>query len=434
VPRLSPFRLLIVACVTALIAVRLVSYLRGGRVPSNLDSQPTGSASITGRVVDGAGKPIGVANVRLASENPRVWRSTTTDADGRFTMAKLPAADYQIVASKKDYLDPLERSPRPRVTVATEQRATSADLTLVLGGTISGTVYGEDGKPLASQFVRAIRAGQPFLGVNADVIMNRPLFTGTDDHGRYTVAGLPADDFYIAVSLDRAETMRFYHPAASRRAEAKTVSIKPGEALDNVDIRVRHVVTTTLTVLVSGPDRKPIAAGVELLRADDERRPRFSSARADGKMILDGVAPDRYWITAHTIIRDHEHWAMKVVDVSEQPISTTLVLEPDAILTGSVALEKAGSKSTPALTTISIFFRPADGLATAAQSTGIRTTSVEGDGRFVIQLPPGRYIVEAPVAGWTLARAVVNGRDTLASPIAVRAGTTLTAELTLAPR
>jgi hypothetical protein len=151
-------------------------------------------------------------------------------------------------------------------------------------------------------------------------------------------------------------------------------------------------------------------------------------------MIFDGVAPDRYWITAHTIIRDHEHWAMKAVDVSEQPISTTLVLEPDAILTGSVALEKAGSKSTPALTTISIFFRPADGLATAAQSTGIRTTSVEGDGRFVIQLPPGRYIVEAPVAGWTLARAVVNGRDTLASPIAVRAGTTLTAELTLAPR
>src|SRR5580765_2190693 len=116
-PRLSPFRLLIVACITAIIAVRLVSWLRTDRVPSNLDSQPTGSASISGRVVDGAGKPIAVANVRLASENPRVWRSTTTDADGRFTIAKLPAAEYQLIAAKQNFLDLLERSPPPRVAV-----------------------------------------------------------------------------------------------------------------------------------------------------------------------------------------------------------------------------------------------------------------------------------------------------------------------------
>jgi len=413
-----------------------VSWLRTDRVPSNLESQPTGSASVMGRVVDAAGKPIDVANVRLVSENPRVWRSATTDADGRFAIPKLPAADYQVIASKKDYLDPLESSPRPRVSLADGQRATSADLTLILGGTISGTVYGEDGKPLAGQFIRAIRAGQPFLGVNADVIMNRPLFTGTDDHGRYAVSGLPADDFYVAVSLDRAETMRFYHPNASRKAAARTISVKPGEVIDNVDIRVGHVATTTLTVLVSGPDRKPIAAGVELLRADDERRPRYASSAANGQVTFEGVTPDRYWVTAHTIIRDVEHWAMKAIDVSDKAIEASLVLEPDAIMSGSVTFDTAGDKAAPSLTSVAIYFRPADDLTTGstAQTTGIRTAYVQGNGQFVIQLPPGRYLVEAPVPGWTLARAVVNERDTTASPIVVRAGTALTAALTLARR
>lgn len=433
--RFSPFRLLIVACVTAIVAVRLVSWLRTDRSP-NLQSQPTGTASITGRIIDSDGHPIAVANVRLASENPRVWRSTTTDTEGRFTIAKLPAASYQVMASKKDYLEPLGISVWPRVIVADGQRATSPDLALPLGGTISGTVYGEDGKPLAGAFIRAIQANQPFFGVFTDVAMNRPMFTGTDDKGHYAVSGLPGGDFYVAVGLDRAESVRFYHPDAPRRAEAKTVSAKPGETIANIDIHVRQLVSTTVSVLVSGPDRKPIAAGVELIRADDERRPRYSSSVADGKVTFDGVTPDRYWITAHTTIRDHEHWGMAAIDVSGKPITAKVVLEPDAILTGSVTFDAPGAKPPPALTSVSIFFLPADAGTTAgaAQVTGIRTANVRGDGQFVIQLPPGRYIINAPMPGWTLTGALVNGRDALQRPVVVASGATMKAALTLGSR
>jgi hypothetical protein len=152
------------------------------------------------------------------------------------------------------------------------------------------------------------------------------------------------------------------------------------------------------------------------------------------------VPADRYWIVAHAVIAEREHWGATSVDVHNgKAAGVAIALVPDAILSGTVSIEAPGAAPAPALTSIAVILRPVDSqtqVSTAApyQSLGIRTATVHGDGKFSLQLPPGRYVIEAFSGRWALSRAVVGGRDQLGAPVDVRAGAAMTAALTLGPR
>jgi hypothetical protein len=78
----------------------------------------TGTSRIRGRVVaSDSGRPIRRAVVRLASPAIRESRTTSTDQDGQFEFAQLPASQYNVSASKNGFVqmgiqaDAAERTP-----------------------------------------------------------------------------------------------------------------------------------------------------------------------------------------------------------------------------------------------------------------------------------------------------------------------------------
>lgn len=108
------------------------------------DQQLPWGNTVTGRVVDSAGRPISTAAVTVLVNEPYLThrvRSAVMGADGTFTIYGLaPSSGYQYHISAPGYfasrLDP--PAPPPEVTVTLNQ-----------GSRVSGTVTDADGKPVA---------------------------------------------------------------------------------------------------------------------------------------------------------------------------------------------------------------------------------------------------------------------------------------------
>src|SRR5688500_2770459 len=91
--------------------VPMLCCLAAAAVPAQ-PPQPTGLIAGTLRSAD-LGRPIRRATVKLVSAPPAQLRTTTTDANGRFRFAALPAADYTLSAAKPGFLEMTYGARRP---------------------------------------------------------------------------------------------------------------------------------------------------------------------------------------------------------------------------------------------------------------------------------------------------------------------------------
>jgi hypothetical protein len=170
-------------------------------------------------------------------------RSTTTDAEGIFTVNNLEPGLYAVSANAPAYTS----VPSDLSDPTTYHRiGDSVDVRLVRGGIITGTVTNSLGEPVVAVRVRAIMIrdanGQPpkfpFFG---------PGQQQTDDRGIYRMYGLlPGTYLVSAGGLSLTTTFNFnpydsdiptYAPSSTRDTAAE-VSVRSGEE-SNVDIRYR---------------------------------------------------------------------------------------------------------------------------------------------------------------------------------------------------
>src|SRR5688572_580488 len=118
----------------------------------------TGTSTIRGRVTAAdTGQPLRRVRVRLDGGSDfelQEPRSTTTDDEGRYELARLTAGRYQLSASKGGYVSvqygqrrPFE-SGRP-VDLQDGQVLDKVDVSLPRGGVVTGRVVDEAGEPVA---------------------------------------------------------------------------------------------------------------------------------------------------------------------------------------------------------------------------------------------------------------------------------------------
>jgi hypothetical protein len=170
-----------------------------GKMTTGIRDYLRPGGAISGRVTDPSGGGIGNVDVFVAYPYPQFYfYSTTSAADGSYTITGLPADDYQICfdatsatgPSDTGYLGECYDNEPPyaggtSIPVSISQTTSGIDATLALGGAITGTVTDPAGNPVDDVLVSLIGPS----GGNAT----------TDAQGNYRITGVAAGNYTVCL-------------------------------------------------------------------------------------------------------------------------------------------------------------------------------------------------------------------------------------------
>jgi len=283
--------------------------------PRDQPAPTVGTSRIRGRIVAAdSGRPIRRAVVRLSSAAVRESRTTSTDQNGEFGFSQLPAAAYNVSASKNGYVQMGYKQTRPNapprpVTLGEREVAEHIDIALPPGGVITGRIVDEFGDPVSDVFVSAQR--QQFSNN-----IRRPTSVGSpsssNDIGEFRIYGLSPGDYYIAatpraqgspieVSTDRVGYGLTYYPATADVSAAQRVHVASGDTVANIVVALTPTRTARISGTVLDGDGRP-ARGGNVMVASRSGGPGLPTAngfvRQDGSFTVTGIAPGDYTLRA----------------------------------------------------------------------------------------------------------------------------------------
>lgn len=240
---------------------------RGGS-PPNFDN------AISGRVTDRGGQPIANAFVTLLQDHRSLYGNTrvgivaanfgtTTDADGRYSLANLGPGEFYLVA-----VPPLNARPTSnagsRLTFfpASADETSATKLTVAFGkkiaadiallpatlATVSGVVLGPDEKPVAGGQLRIAR-GNGLFGVASAAAQIRP-------GGQFVLPGLPPGTYFLNYNAGAPRPV----PGTEWSPSWETVVVS-GRDLPNVRVAPAHAVRIAGKLIVDEETRQAVRAG-----------------------------------------------------------------------------------------------------------------------------------------------------------------------------
>jgi hypothetical protein len=205
------------------------------------------------------GDPIRRATVAvLAEADSQTVESVETDKDGRFALERLPAAKYQLTASKRGFLTAFYDEHEDFSTaIVTGEGQDTGNLTFRLkpGAVLYGIVTGDGGDRLEGAKVLLFQRPQNPTSTpgNGNRISQADSVT-TDDTGAYEFDGLAAGEYLLAVT---AEPWFALHRSGARKPNPADDAKAQNEALD-VAYPVTFFDSTTDEAAAT---RIPLAAG-----------------------------------------------------------------------------------------------------------------------------------------------------------------------------
>jgi hypothetical protein len=325
----------------------------------------TGTASITGVVVDDQPAPVAVRRAIVTLTGPGLVpsRSVVTDDDGRFLVERLPAGRFTLTVSRASFVTSLYGAKRPgrpgtAISVGAGERVTGIVARLWRGAVIAGVVRDDDGQPAPGVPVKVIAANAP---------MERTVFTldnngvRTNDAGEFRIFGLEPGPYLVSVvppllrgaaptGMSEAEmdaalaALRrrapaparatpvptaapppsapiaiatskpfsyapIYYPGTANIGHATPIALVAGQSVEGIDLTLQRVPTAIVGGVVIRPDGQaaPIAS-VQMMQTPPDGYvldppPLFTTmAAADGTFRYPAVTPGDYTIVARVAI------------------------------------------------------------------------------------------------------------------------------------
>jgi protocatechuate 3,4-dioxygenase beta subunit len=199
-----------------------------GDTATGIDAVLEQGGSISGRVTDSSGAPLVDVSVSADSDDGG-YGSSTTDADGRYTIVGLSDGDYRVrfrPSSESNFVreyynDTTDYEAATLVAVTAGDTATGIDAVLAQGGAISGRVTDSSGAPLADVDVYADGDGWGYASTDAD--------------GRYTIVGLSDGDYRVEFwPYDSTLVGEYYNDTTDYEA-ATLVAVTAGDTATGID-------------------------------------------------------------------------------------------------------------------------------------------------------------------------------------------------------
>ncbi|MBK7875823.1 MAG: carboxypeptidase regulatory-like domain-containing protein [Planctomycetes bacterium] len=442
-------------------------------------------ARISGRVVDDASNPIEFATIGLerAKEEKRNFRdmamlfggaeprSTTTDAEGRFTLYGVDAGVWRVTAAREGYLT----GESADTTLVEGGVVTDLELRLGSGATIAGVVTYADGRPAPGAGIVVLRVEKKADGGNRPFrfgpTSGEARSTASGAEGRFRVSGLEGGPFEVRATLAEAFPVDPNAPAAEEddEHEAEVAStgtsrtrrafrrfggsadtnriLAPGERAGSI-IRIARLEgveanTQDAKLVLEEPPglhgRVVDGSGAPITRFSISLEPDWEGdapldsslhaqgfESADGRFFLEGVAAGNWSVHA---------FAENSVQTGETPVvvlpakdELVIALQRAARIAG-VVLDPLGAPVPKANVQ-----RRAQGDTNPFAGLGMDDTDCDEKGAFVVEdLAPGSYDFIASAEGWAksepVALTIAGGEQKEGVVITLRRGGTLEGEV-----
>jgi protocatechuate 3,4-dioxygenase beta subunit len=392
--------------------------------------------TVQGRVIArGSGTP--VANAQLVAAkvggSQEDYRTTSSDASGRFVFPDLTPGAYRIHADHPHYLrgeygrTPVAAAGTP---ITIDERTAVSDLIVALTptGVITGVVT-DGGRPARNVWVRALKVtysdGQRTVSVQDYAV--------TDDRGEYRLFGLPPGPYLVSaipaarprvdgealvvrvipsnangnqseirspLTLDNVTAAAFsggvypavYYPGTTDTATAASVDVTPGALVPGIDLSLRQTATFAVRgrVTTQGLTTPNPKIRISLSTADEGAAPAIPAVEVEpGDFALAGVPPGRYHLAAHVLPAPGERAGPAVttrvpLEVWDRDVEGVMaVLQPDVRITGKLLIDGA---PPPAAQRPRVALNGMNGLP------GTGAQAVQDDGTFVFEnVAPGSY-------------------------------------------
>jgi protocatechuate 3,4-dioxygenase beta subunit len=336
---------------------------------------------VRGIVRDAATKrPIEGALVQARSTSARgggSWEpkiglvETRTDVQGRFRLDGLEPGRQNLRATARGYGAQIASAVSP---------GASADLLLLPGATIQGSVRDTENRPIAGAIVDV----ESSAGGHGFHPAARP--EQTDDRGHFEVLGLDGGEYRL-IARDRARA-----PAISGR-----ITLAQGGE-EQIDLLLPAGVPVSGR-LVDG-DQKPVRGSCSIAEVDGQAAPSMlaetskSTAGADGRFRIEHMPPGRHVIAVaapgYKPKRVDVTVGTKPVDVGEVALETGLVIRGRVVDESGTPVADAELEATPAPVARRVY-----------DESPQRSSRSEADGRFVVGgLTEGTYDVTAQAYGF----------------------------------
>jgi len=427
---------------------------------------PTGTGVVSGVVTseDGA-RPVRFAYLVLLGTGTGTMKVSSTDADGRFMFANLPADRYTLGASKPPYLGTVAGARRPGrtgapIAVADGQKITNVAIRMPMGASISGTITDEKGQPASNTAVTLqqlrLQNGERTLVSPSSGVRD----VQTDDRGRYrffgllpgeyVVSGLRANPFparqLTVTEVDDAiktgsappapstpSSVRYapvYFPGTTRMTDAAPIAVGSGEERSNADFRLELVPTARIEGSVATGNLQPaFLPNVALMTTGSSQARTVQSVRIgpDGRFQFSNVTPGTYSLIAQgpaPAAGQAGNFAATTIEVTGADLlGLQLTIQPMLAMSGRIVFRGAGV--VPALAGRRIPIRPLNPLAGAPIPSVMPTNDA---GTFnITNLLPGNYVIGAPLSfgptsdsmTWALESVIADGRDITDRPFEI---------------
>jgi hypothetical protein len=295
-------------------------------------------------------KPVGGVEVLLVHPGSEVAIKTTrTDVSGDFSFFDLQPGTYLIRARADNSI----RVSRASAVITDGERIENVKLELTVLGTVSGSVFDENGEPVAHARVEVLagRMNSPFLVLDRMVAVPQGSVT-TDDQGAFRISGLDAYDYYIRVTppanLAGGKTYPpTYYPSTKDTESA--VKVFAGSA-NGINIRLVPGGVTLRGRFVSPSNAPARAAPVLVPRSaavlvapslQPQNSGSSNSVKTEMPFEIRGVPPGSYYLYGITSDskNDGPQWVRVPVEVGADDVNNiTIVLSTPGTIAGRVSI------------------------------------------------------------------------------------------------
>ena len=399
-------------------------------------SVPTGTSAISGRVTAAAsGSPLRQAQLMLmALDQPQgVRRSTTSDAEGRYRFADLPAGRYLLIVNKGGYVSLQYGQKRPLdggtpIVLGDAQTANAINVALQRGGVIAGRVTDEFGEPITRATVQAMRFT---YGVDGQRRPQASEMATTDDLGQFRLFGLAPGEYIVSASnrmgqiggigaVDTSDTyLTSYFPGTPNINDAQTVPLGTGQETDvQFALSIGRLSRVAGTV-VDSTGRAVANAMTSLQSPGGAFNGNVSGGvtSPDGSFSLSNVAPGEYILNVQPMVRPGD---VAVPEAGTLPITVggadllnlRVTTSPGATVTGRVVFEGTAKRDNGQGGQLRVFPQAAVQVLPFVSGFGTESGLVTDDGSFELKGVRGQVLFRVAAGqAWTLKSVSHEGVD-----------------------